>query len=108
MGIEFVNALNNNDWDETIRIKNESYPIKSTSIFHYITTLIQNFPKRISSDWIVWKTKNIWASTPKKLNDPFELKALTLDIKRTKERLGCQIMRENYQPAFKQYIGLLL
>ena len=27
-GVEFVNALNNNNWDETIRIKNESVPDK--------------------------------------------------------------------------------
>ena len=89
-GIEFVNALNNNDWDETIRIKNESVPDKIYKYFPLYNDTHSKFSEENKLRLDSLENQNIWASTPKKLNDPFELKALTLDIKRI-ERAGWDV-----------------
>jgi len=73
-GIEFVNALNNNDWDETIRIKNESVPDKIYKYFPLYNDTHSKFSEENKLRLDSLENQNIWASTPKKLNDPFELK----------------------------------
>lgn len=89
-GIEFVNALTNNNWDETIRIKNESVPEKIIKYFPLYEAYHSKFSEENKLRLDGLENQNLWVCTPKKLNDPFELKALTLDIKRI-EKAGWDV-----------------
>jgi hypothetical protein len=80
-GIEFVNALNNKSWDDVIKIKNESIPDR---IYKYIPLFDKKWSgylKENKDRLTSLENQMVWASSPEKLNDPFELKALALDVK---------------------------
>lgn len=89
-GNEFVNALNHNNWEEVLEIKNESVPEK---IYKYIPLFDEkwtDYLKENNNRLTSLENQMVWASSPKKLNDPFELKALTLDTNRI-EKAGWDI-----------------
>jgi hypothetical protein len=73
-GSEFVNALNNNNWEEVVEIKNESVPEK---IYKYTPLFDQkwrDFSKENNNRLKSLENQTVWVSSPEKLNDPFELK----------------------------------
>lgn len=89
-GIEFVNALDNNNWDETIRIKNESVPDRIFKYYPLYDADHSRFSEENKLRLDSLENHNLWVCTPKKLNDPFELKALSVDSKRI-EKAGWDV-----------------
>lgn len=81
-GPEFVNALNRGDWGEAIKIKNASLPEKIYKYFPLFDEKRKDYLDRNAEKLESLINQKIWVSSPEELNDPFEMKVLTLDTKR--------------------------
>lgn len=99
-GPEFFKALNDDNWENAIQIKNDSIPNSIFKYFSLFDNKYKDFEKKNEEKLDSLENQYLWCSETKALNDPFELKVISLDRIRI-EKAGWPI------DLVEQIMGLL-